>query len=333
MARDTFDTTSDGAIVSRIRLEAGALALSVLTHGARIHDLTFQGKPCVLGFPNIADYLTHPIYAGAVNGRYGNRIAGGRFTLDGTTYQLTCNERGRTHLHGGIHSFAHRNWEIIAESDSHVTLGLTSPAGEEGYPGTLQARCTYRMIDSNIVIELTATSDAPTIVNLATHSYFNFDGGGDILSHRLEIPAEYYLPIDVDLIPTGEMAAVAGTAFDFRKMRIVGKSGQHYDHNFILAKTRGKQPRRVAILESAQSGTRLELLSTEPGLQFYDGGHLKGGFGPHAGLCLEPQTFPNSPNEPGFSDAVLRPGILYRQITIYRFSAIPSSQPPHPAER
>lgn len=333
MTRDVFDIANDGTVVSRIRFEVGALTLSVLTHGARIHDLTFHGKSCVLGFSNIADYLTHPSYAGAVNGRYGNRIAGGRFTLDGATYQLSCNERGQTHLHGGIHGFAHRNWDIIAESDHHVTLGLTSAAGEEGYPGTLQARCTYRVTDSDIVIELTATSDAPTIVNLATHSYFNLDGGGDILSHRLAIPAEHYLPIDANLIPTGEIAAVAGTAFDFRTMRIVGQNGQHYDHNFVLATTRGKQPRQVAVLESAQSGTRLEFLSTEPGLQFYDGIHLAGGFGPHAGLCLEPQTFPNSPNEPGFSDAVLRPGTLYRQITIYRFSAIPSSGPADPAER
>jgi aldose 1-epimerase len=311
----------DGATVNEIRLHAGALSLSILTHGARIHGLTFDGKPRVLGFQSITDYLTHAVYAGAVAGRYANRIAGGRFALDGKDYQLPCNERGRTHLHGGIQGFAHRNWDIVDESDTHVTLSLVSPDGEEGYPGTLHPRCTYRLEGDDVRIELTATTDAPTIVNLATHSYFNLDGGADILGHRLTIPADRYLPVDDDLIPTGTIADVAGTAFDFRRAREVGSSGQRYDHNFVLSLKRLSDPRLVSSLEGPSSRTRLDLLSTEPGVQFYDGGYLNsGGFGAHAGLCLEPQVFPNSPNEPRFSSATLRPGETYRQITVYRFS-------------
>lgn len=323
MARTSFGTTKDGMKVSEVRLAAGALTLNILTHGARIHGLTFDGKPRVLGFANLDDYLTHAVYAGAVAGRYANRIAGGRFSLDGKTYQLPCNERGRTHLHGGLKGFAHRNWDIVEDSDTHVTLRLNSPDGEEGYPGTLDARCTYRLEGDDVRIELTATTDAPTIINLATHSYFNLDGGTDILDHCLTVPADHYLPVTEDLIPTGEIAAVAGTALDFRVATAVRARGQRYDHNFVLGRERLVAPRLVASLEGLSSRTRLDVLSTEPGLQFYDGGYLKGGgFGAHAGLCLEPQIFPNAPNEPGFTNAVLRPGETYRQMTLYRFSRV-----------
>lgn len=323
MAHAPFGRMDDGATVSEIRLTAGALDLSILTHGARIHGLAFQGKPRVLGFASLDDYLTHAVYAGAVAGRYANRIAGGRFTLDGKSYQLPCNERGRTHLHGGMRGFAYRNWDIIEADDTHVTLGLVSPDGEEGYPGTLHTRCTYSLDGNDVRIELTATTDAPTIINLATHSYFNLDGGADILGHRLTIPADHYLPVSDDLIPTGKIAPVAGTAFDFRGGKTVGESGQRYDHNFVLGMQRTTEPRLTASLTGPVSRTRLDLLSTEPGLQFYDGGYLKGGgYGAHGGLCLEPQVFPNSPNEPSFTSAVLRPGETYRQITIYRFSTV-----------
>lgn len=323
MTRASFGTTKDGLAVSEIRLASGALTLSILSHGARIHGLTFDGKPRVLGFQSISDYLTHAVHAGAVAGRYANRIAGGRFSLDGKDYQLPCNERDRTHLHGGFKGFSHRNWDIIGESDAHVTLGLLSADGEEGYPGALDMRCTYRLEGDAVRIELTATTDAPTIINLATHSYFNLDGSKDILTHRLQIPAAHYLPVTADLIPTGEIADVTGTPFDFREPKAVGASGQRYDHNFVLGRRRLAEPRLVASLEAPSERTHLEVLSTEPGLQFYDGGYLKGGgFGPHAGLCLEPQIFPNTPNEPGFGDAVLRPGETYRQVTLYRFSRL-----------
>lgn len=322
MARSPFATLDDGTAVSEIRLAAGALDASILTHGARIHGLAFQGKARVLGFARIADYLTHAVYAGAIVGRYANRIAGGRFALDGKDYQLPCNERGRTHLHGGVKGFAHRNWDILEMSDTHVTLRHISPDGTEGYPGTVDVRCTYRLAGSDLRIELTATTDAPTIINLAAHSYFNLDGGTDILGHRLAIAADHYLPVSADLIPTGEIAAVAGTAFDFRAGRQVGESGQRYDHNFVVGTQRLHEPQSVAVLEGPHSRTRLELLSTEPGLQFYDGGYLKGGvYGAHAGLCLEPQVFPNAPNEPRFPAGwCLRPGETYRQVTVYRFS-------------
>ena len=323
MGISTFGKLPDGSTVTEVRLENARLSLSILTHGARIHALKFDGKPRVLSFATIENYLSHAVYAGCVAGRYANRIAGGRFTLDGKDYQLPCNERGVTHLHGGGQGFSHRNWDIVEDGPQHVTLGLTSPDGEEGYPGTLTVRCMYRLEADTVSIELTATTDAPTIINLATHSYFNLDGGGDILGHRLQVPADTYLPVNADLIPTGEVASVAGTPFDFREGHTIGGRNQRYDHNFVLGIARLRDPRLVATLESRQSRTRLELRSTEPGLQFYDGGYLNGGgHGAHAGLCLEPQIFPDSPNHANFPDATLRPGETYHQITQYRFGGI-----------
>jgi aldose 1-epimerase len=210
----------------------------------------------------------------------------------------------------------------------HVTLELVSPAGDQGYPGTLTARCTYRIAGEGLLeIDLSATTDAPTIVNLATHSYFNLDGTADILDHRLEIPAAHYLPVDEALIPTGEIAAVAGTPFDFRIARPV-RGTVTYDHNMVIDRTRATAPRLMARLEGPLSRTRMEVHSTEPGLQFYDGSGLNASlpghdgrlYGRHGGLCLEPQIFPDSPNHPGFTDATLRPGADYAQVTQYRFS-------------
>jgi aldose 1-epimerase len=321
----------DEAPIHRIALRGGDLAVSILTYGATIQDLVVRTphgpRNVVLGFDSCAEYLAQRMYMGAVAGRYANRIAGGRFTLDGTAYLVTRNEKGVNHLHGGAQGFSRKVWSIERVTEHSVELSLSSPAGDEGYPGMLNATCRYSLEGERCVrITLSATADAPTIVNLATHSYFNLAGEGDILSHRLQIPAETYLPTDAALIPTGEFAGVAGTGFDFRKARPVrppDAPAQRYDNTYVLAPP-GGQVRQAARLECA--GIAMELWSTEPGVQLYDSGSMpaitgRGGatYRPFSGLCLEPQRFPDSPNQPGFTDCALRPGETYRQITEYRF--------------
>lgn len=335
MGISTFGKLLDGTDIQEIRLEGGALSVAILTRGCAIRALDFdagrgpQGR--VLGFNTLGPYLGPSPYFGCVAGRYANRIAGGRFMLDGHAYQLTRNERERTHLHGGRTGFSHRALRVLDHGTDHVTLELVSPAGEEGYPGTMTVRCTYRISGNGVLqIDLTATTDAPTVINLATHSYFNLDGTPDILAHRLEIAAEHYTPVDATLIPTGEIAPVAGTPFDFRMARPVGGHGATYDHNFVVDRARAATPRLMARLDGPESRTRLEIHSTEPGVQLYDsaglGPTLPGlqgvPYGNHAGICLEPQIFPDSPNHANFPDATLRPGETYHQVTQYRFGGI-----------
>jgi aldose 1-epimerase len=338
MAIRTFGTMADGTAVHAATLCAGELSLDVIGLGAVIRDLTLTTPtgplPLVLGLETLADYLAHSPSMGIVAGRFANRIAGGRFTLDGETYQLPLNERGRTHLHGGGKTgFGNRVWTVIDDSDTSVTFRLLSADRDQGYPGNLETTVSYSLQeDRQVTIELVAVTDAPTIINLATHSYFNLDGGGDILGHRLEIPAFAYLPIDADLIPTGEIAPVAGTPFDFRRARPVDYRIDGtvfgYDHNFCVDRVRAAHPRQMARLTGGVSGVTLDVRSTEPGVQLYDGAGLNvpvigthgRHFGPRAGLCLEPQIYPDTPNQPEFGSAVLRPGEVYRQITQYRIN-------------
>jgi aldose 1-epimerase len=319
-----------GTDVHRIDLRGHDLDVSILTWGATIQRLRVHGpggpRDVVLGFDTCEEYLKHRLYMGCVAGRFANRIAAGQFRLDGTAYQLTRNENGATHLHGGFEGFSRRVWSIDAVTESAVDLILISRDGEEGYPGTVTARCRYSVADGRTLrIALTAVTDAPTIVNLATHSYFNLDGADSIFRHRLQIPADAYLPTDSAGIPTGALQPV-DTAFDFRAMREVRPPDgpvQRYDNTYVLAPSAG-DIRRAARLESA--GTALEIWSSEPGIQFFDGTTMRalpgrGGamYGPYSGLCLEPQRFPDSPNQQGFTDCTLRPGETYRQITEYRF--------------
>jgi aldose 1-epimerase len=334
----TFGTLADGTAVHQAVLSAGDLTLDIIGYGAAIRDLTLKTPagpvPLVLGLETLDDYRTHSPSMGIVAGRFANRIAGGRFSLDGETYQLPLNERGRTHLHGGGKTgFGCRAWTVIDDSPTSVTFRLISPDRDQGYPGNLEATASYSLEEDNqVTIELVAVTDAPTIINLATHSYFNLDGEGDILGHVLEIPAFAYLPVDADLIPTGEIAQAAGTPFDFRRARPVearvGGEIVGYDHNFCVDRTRTAHPRQMARLTGPKRGITLDVLSTEPGVQFYDGGGLNvpvvgthgRRFGRRAGLCLEPQIYPDTPNQPDFGSAVLRPGEVYRQITQYRLS-------------
>ena len=330
-----FGELTDGTPVHEVEIGNGQLTAKAIDWGAVVRDLRLagHGPPLVLGFERLDDYLRHSPHCGAIAGRYANRIAHGRFTLDGKVYQLTRNQAGKHHLHGGEHGFSKRPWRLVEHDESGVTLELTTEDGEDGYPGRVTARCVYRVVEpATLRVELTATTDAPTVVNLVHHSYFNLDGAADVLDNRLWLAADAYTPVDEEQIPTGEICPVAGTPYDFRtprpvRLEIFG-TRIRYDTNFVMAREPGVRPAFMARLESPASGVTLEVWSTEPGLQVYDGykidlpvAGLDGReYGPSAGICFEPQRFPDSPNRPAFSDATLRPHERYRQHTEYRFS-------------
>lgn len=310
-----FGTLPSGQTVERHVLSAGRLRASVLSYGAILQTLEVSGVNVVLGLPTLEDYLTRSRYFGAIVGRYGNRIAGGRFTLDGVEYRLPVNN-GPNSLHGGVDGFDRRVWTVSDLTDSSVTLTLISPDGDQGYPGTLTASVTYTLTGDAIRLDYTAETDAPTVLNLTNHSYFNLAGGGDVLGHAVRIGAEHYLPVDDDKIPTGELAPVKGTPFDFTVPHAVGaRFGGAYDHCFVLDGD-------ITVVEPV-SGRTMEVTTTEPGVQFYAGGMLDDEatpYGPFAALCLETQHFPDSPNQPHFPSTVLRPGERHTSTTTYAFT-------------
>ncbi len=315
----------------------------VTTYGATLVSLVVPDRDgglgdVVLGFEDLAGYLgDHPFF-GCIVGRFANRISGGTFPLDGGEHHLPRNDHGN-HLHGGELGFGRRIWTFDsageAGSRSSLTLSYLSRDGEEGYPGRLHARVTYSVDGSEMAIGYEATCDGPTIVNLTNHSYFNLACRGTTLGHELRIDADQFLPIKSGLIPTGELRAVAGTPMDFRIRRAVGSGldsndpqlshGGGYDHNWVL--TPGEGCRFAAELYEPVSGRRMEVSTTQPGLQFYGGQSLagrrgKGGmlYESRGGLCLETQHFPDSPNHAQFPSTVLRPGEKYRHRSVYRFS-------------
>ena len=295
----------------------------------------------VLGFDSVAGYLANPgPYFGATIGRYGNRIGHARFTLNGVEYKLAANN-GENTLHGGKRGFNAVVWTPRELSDGGLELTYLSKDGEEGYPGNLKVTVTFHLLDTNeLKIEYTASTDKDTVLNLTNHSYFNLKGAGngDILDHVLTMHADRYTPVDAGLIPSGELASVNGTPFDFRKPAVIGarieenneqlKLGKGYDHNFVLNKS-GNTLGLAARVEEPSTGRVLEVHTTEPGVQFYTGNFLdgtitgKGGkvYGRRSGFCLETQHFPDSPNKPSFPSTVLRPGQMFRTTTIFRFSA------------
>lgn len=320
---ELFGTLSDGTPVHRWTLERAGVRVRILSYGGivqsvEVPDREGQAADVVLGFPELDGYLTHPEpYFGALVGRYANRIAGGRFPLDGRTYALALNNPPNS-LHGGERGFDKRVWDP-APVEHGVRLTRVSAHGEEGFPGRLEVSVTYTLEESGALrIAYEAVTDAPTLVNLTNHSYFNLGGSGHAGGHELRIAASRFTPVDADLIPTGVLEAVGDTRFDFREARKVGSG---YDHNFVLDKGVTDGPVEVAELYDPASGRVLTVATTEPGLQLYTADHLGEPFAPCDGIALETQHFPGSPNRPEFPSTVLRPGETYRSETVYGFSA------------
>ncbi len=349
--RAPFGTLPDGRNVEEVTLIQGGLTARILTWGAllrglEVPDRTGTTADVVLGYHDLDGYLTAPNYFGVSVGRYANHIRAGRFTLDGTAYTLARND-GPNALHGGREGFDKRLWTITDIRDGatpSVTMRYVSPDGEEGYPGTLTAEVTYALDASGtLAVEYRATTDKPTIVNLTNHSFFTLAGEGSgrtILDHVLAIPAEHYTPVDATLIPTGEIAPVAGTPFDFRTPTPIGarirdgrdpqiRRGRGYDHNFVVTAAPTRDAHLVARVEDPVSGRVMEVASNQPGVQVYAGNFLdatavgKSGlsYRQSDALALEPQVFPDTPNQPSFGTARLDPGATYRNIITYRFSA------------
>lgn len=349
--RSSFGTGRNGQPVEAITLTNGhGMTVRVISWGAILQSVSVpdrQGRSAdvALGYADMRGYLTRPNFFGATVGRYANRIRGGSFTLDGKTYKLATND-GPNALHGGRAGFDKRSWTVEEVADgptAHVTLSYTSVDGEEGYPGTLTVTATYSLNEVNeLRLDYVATTDQPTVVNITNHSFFNLGGEASqrsILDDRLTIPAEATTPVDRTLIPTGERRPVANTPFDFRSPHVIGQRirdgsdqqiavGQGYDQNFIVGSGIAPQPRLNARVEDPISGRVMEVLSNQPGLQLYTGNFLNGtaiGKSNHAyrqsdGIAMEPQVFPDTPNQPAFGSAVLRPGAVYRNTIIYRFS-------------
>jgi aldose 1-epimerase len=337
-----FGRLADGVEASLYTLaNAGGMVAKITDFGGIITELHAPDRngvmaDVVLGFDRIDAYSPESPYLGALIGRYGNRIANGRFVIDGTSYQLGTNN-GPNHLHGGVKGFDKVKWDSRIEGDSLV-LHYRSVDGEQGYPGTLDVTVEYQLTDDNeLVMRCHAVTDKATPVNITQHSYFNLAGAGDILAHELTIDADMFTPIESTAIPTGAMTPVAGTPFDFRTPRPIGerisqpdkqlKHGQGYDHNFVLNKPAPAAMTLAACVRDPLSGRVLELFTQEPGVQFYSGNFLDGtlaGKGRsldyRSGFCLEPQHFPDSPNHPSFPNTILRPGEQYQTESRFRFS-------------
>lgn len=343
-----FGKTNEGQEVSIHTLtNLNGMRVKLISYGATLigvetPDRGGKNANITLGFPNLEGYLQRHPYFGSTVGRYANRIAGGKFTLDGKTYTLATNN-GPNHLHGGLKGFDAVLWKaepvtsVVPDEWVGVKFSYTSVDGEEGYPGKLDVTVTYTLSNANALrIDYAATTDKPTVLTLTNHSYWNLGGArsGDILRHDLTLTADKYLPIDETSIPTGELANVAGTPFDFRESHSIGerigtlKQEPHktkgYDHCFVLRGQQGKLELAARVVEPV-SGRVMEVFTTEPGVQLYcgnflGGGASEGGFKQHEGFCLETQHYPDSPNRPEFPSCVLRPGKAYQSTTLHRFS-------------
>lgn len=349
--REAAGRLKDGTAVEAITLSnANGVSARILTYGATLQSLMAPGRDraradVVLGYDDLASYENRSNYFGVTVGRFANRIGGGRFSLDGQTYQLTQNDKANS-LHGGTKGFDKHVWRVVSIRSgpvASVTLAHRSPDGDQGYPGQLDATLTYSLDERGaLTLAFDARTTKPTVVNMTNHALFNMAGEGapeGAMLNRLTVPADSYTPVNATLIPTGELRAVAGNAFDFRRPRAIAdglrngrdeqiRFGQGYDHNFALNKGQTATPQLAARLEDPASGRVLEVLSTEPGLQFYSGNFLDGtivGKGGHLyrmgdGIALEPQKFPDAPNKPNFISARVDPGRPYRHVMIYRVS-------------
>ncbi len=343
--RKTFGTLADGREVHHFTFTNSRGTVLEFTNyglivtGIRVADRQGSRANVVLGFDNLARYLQgHPFF-GAIAGRYANRIGRGTFTLDGRTHQLATNN-GPNHLHGGTVGFDKKLWSPgeTRISPEGIALELTyrSVDGEEGYPGNLDVTVRYTLTEEDeFRIDYRAVTDQPTVLNLTNHSYFNLAGRGDILGHELQLLCDRYTLVDGTLIPTGELAPVAGTALDFREPQPIGARGMEaglhvpgYDHNFVINRRAPGLVTAARVVDPG-SGRAMECLTTQPGIQLYtfnfapkEGIECAGGvrFGPHGAFCLETQHFPDSPNKPHFPSTVLRPGDTFRSTTVYRFT-------------
>jgi aldose 1-epimerase len=338
--KQPFGRTPDGTAVEIYTLTNDkGLKARLMTYGATLVSLEVldrTGKPgdIVLGYDALDGYIKNNPYFGSTVGRYGNRIGKGQFTLDGALYRLATNN-GENHLHGGIKGFDKVVWKaepVREEGVVGVKFSYLSQDGEEGYPGNLAVTVVYSLTNANeLRISYEATTDKATPLNLTHHSYFNLAGEGDVLGHELAINADAYTPVDAGLIPTGEIRPVKDSPFDFTTPHSIGERIAQveggYDHNFVLRSGGGKMGLAIRVVEP-KSGRVMEISTTEPGLQFYSGNFLdgtisgKGGtaYLKHYGFCLETQHFPDSPNKPNFPSTILRPGTVYKSLTIHRFS-------------
>jgi len=341
--KEVFGTTKDGQEADLYTLRnANGLTMKITNYGGIVTELHVPDRDgnfddIVLGYKSLDKYIANSPYFGAIVGRYANRIADGRFTLGGKEYTLAKNEKGINHLHGGTRGFDKVLWKaepMETDEGPALKLSYTSADGEEGYPGQLNCTVIYTLTNNNeLKINYEATTDKPTVVNITHHGYFNLAGqsSGDILSHKLMLNADFYTPVDKNLIPTGEIRSVSGTPLDFRKPTTIGaridqvKGG--YDHNFVLNKPeRGVLTLAAEVYEKG-SGRMMQVFTTEPGIQFYSGNFLDGSnkgkgtvYNKHGAFALETQHFPDSPNKTHFPSVVLKPGEKYEHTAVFKFS-------------
>jgi aldose 1-epimerase len=345
--RKAFQSTIDGKSTDLYVLKnSKGMTATFTNYGGRMVGLQVPGKDgkpvdVVLGYSNVKQYAEGPEnYFGATIGRYGNRIAKGKFILDGKQYTLAANN-GANNLHGGPKGYSRVVWDAKQLNDSTLELSYLSKDGEEGFPGNLQVKVTYALTAENEVkMDYEATTDKKTVVNLTNHAYFNLngEGSGTINNHLLQVNADHYTPVDTTLIPTGKLEPVAGTPFDFTKPRAIGelleqdheqlKNGQGYDHNFVLQNSKSQQLIHAATVVGDQSGIVMDIYTQEPGIQFYGGNFMQGANTLKGGkkdehrtaFCLETQHFPDSPNQPQFPSTILAPGQTYKTTSVYKFS-------------
>jgi len=348
IAQSLYGTMPNGELVTQYVLtNSNGLEATIITYGGIITSLKTLDKngklgDIVLGYDNLEGYIADSNYFGALIGRYGNRIGKAQFSIEGKTYQLEVND-GENHLHGGFKGFDKKNWNATAfkiDGEVGLKMELFSPDGEQGYPGNVTTQVVYTLKNSNeLVMDYMAITDKPTHINMTQHSYFNLAGDGSILDHQLTIPADSITPVDKGLIPTGALDKVENTPFDFRKATAVGKFffvknpqlafGLGYDHNFVLNKSEEGAFELAAKVVEPKTGRVLEIFSEEPAIQFYSGNFLNGtakGKGQtyehRTGFCLEPQHFPDAPNQPNFASTLVKPGEVYSTRMSYRFSAV-----------
>jgi aldose 1-epimerase len=342
LEKKTFGKTAAGQAVEAFTLTHGKLSVTILNFGGIVTHLLVPDRHGVagdvtLGWDTVARYEQPGPYFGALIGRVGNRIAQGRFEVDGQTYAVATNN-GPNHLHGGVKGYDKRLWDVLPGQGAEgptLTLTLTDPDGTEGYPGTVQVKVVYTLTESALRIDYTATTDKATPINLTHHAYFNLKDGGnsDVRGHLLQMEADSYTPADATAIPTGVIAAVTGTPIDFtaakpigRDLKAMGGNPAGYDHNLVLRGAAGTL-RRAATVKESTTGRKMEVWTTAPGVQFYSGNHLdgsqgKGGvsYGRHHGFCLETQHYPDSVHRPEWPTTIVRPGQVYRSVTEFRFA-------------